>query len=202
MTVQVYVLDYGAGNMYSIIRGLQRVGIEPSVVTEPSALWDADAVVIPGVGNFSKASQRLSNYESILYDLKKEGRHILGICLGMQVMLDRSEEGNGSGLGLIPGAVKRLPSGVKVPHMGWNRIRFKKNNSLFDGLPDSPHLYFVHSYFAEPLEASAVIATTKYGLDFPSVITSDALYGVQFHPEKSGEMGLRILRNFSGLITR
>jgi glutamine amidotransferase len=198
----VGVIDYGAGNMYSILCGLQRAKLDTTVIANPQELKSADAVVIPGVGNFSQASQALGGFRTSLQETAEEGRVVLGICLGMQILLESSEEGAGTGLQLIEGSVKRLPSGVKVPHMGWNTIEEMKDCPLLSGISDQSYFYFVHSYYAAPRSISRVMATTSHGVEFASVIAKESVFGVQFHPEKSGEPGAMVLRNFRDMLMR
>ncbi|MFW9843980.1 MAG: imidazole glycerol phosphate synthase subunit HisH [Candidatus Thorarchaeota archaeon] len=200
--MQVGVLDYGAGNIFSIVSGLRRAEIDTEVVIEPKCLSSIDAVVVPGVGNFSQAADSLEVFREKLIEISREGRFILGICLGMQIMLDESEEGNGRGLGLLEGRVVRLPATVKVPHMGWNSIEVKRPSQLFEGLPESPYFYFVHSFYSRLKEVTNVIATTTYGTEFAVGVSKGSVLGLQFHPEKSGEHGALILRNFKEMISR
>jgi imidazole glycerol-phosphate synthase subunit HisH len=200
--MKVGVIDYGAGNIFSILSGLRRADINAVVVTEPEELSSKDAVVIPGVGNFAQAAESLKIFREQLQNLSQEGRYILGICLGMQILLNESEEGIGRGLGILEGCVSRLPVAVKVPHMGWNTIDIKQQSQLFEGLPESPYFYFVHSYYSKPIANSDVIATTTYGKEFASVIGQGSILGLQFHPEKSGKCGARVLGNFKEMIAR
>ncbi|MFW9802637.1 MAG: imidazole glycerol phosphate synthase subunit HisH [Candidatus Thorarchaeota archaeon] len=200
--MRVGLIDYGAGNMYSILCGLERANLDTSVIANPQDLASVDAVVIPGVGNFSQASQELLRFRTSLQETAKEGRIILGICLGMQILLEQSEEGEGEGLGLIEGSVKRLPSDVKVPHMGWNTIEWTTDSPLLSGISEGSYFYFVHSYYAAPRQHSRIVATTNHGVDFPSIITKDSVFGVQFHPEKSGEFGAAVLNNFRSMLVR
>lgn len=200
--MRVGLIDYGAGNIFSILCGLQRVGIKAKVYNKPNDVASIDAVVVPGVGNFSKAAESLQEYKEVLEDLLREGRYILGICLGMQILLEKSEEGEGNGLGLVKGEVKRLPTSLKVPHMGWNTIKIRKETPLFDGLPINPYFYFVHSFISVPKESTHIIATTEYGQEFASAIQNETILGLQFHPEKSGEHGAIVLNNFRRMIRR
>ncbi len=200
--MQVGVLDYGAGNIFSIVSGLRRADIDTEIVANPNDLSSYDAVVIPGVGNFSQATKSLEIFREKLQEISEEGRYILGICLGMQILLDESEEGGGRGLGLLEGSVIRLPTSVKVPHMGWNTIEVQKKSQLFEGLPESPYFYFVHSFYSRPSEVSDVVATTTYGTKFAAAIARDSILGLQFHPEKSGDQGALLLRNFKEMIAR
>lgn len=200
--MKVGLIDYGAGNIFSILCGLRRAGIKAKIYNKPSDIALIDAVVIPGVGNFSQAAKFLQEYKLALEDLHKEGRYILGICLGMQILLEKSEEGEGKGLGLIKGEVKRLPNSVKVPHMGWNTIKVRKETPLFDDLPINPHFYFVHSFASLPVESTDIVATTEYGGEFASAVQKETILGLQFHPEKSGEHGATVLSNFREMIGR
>ena len=200
--MKVGVIDYGAGNIFSILAGLRRARINAEVIANPQDLSSIDAVVIPGVGNFSQAAESLKPFREQLQVLYEEGRFILGICLGMQILLDESEEGGGRGLGLLEGCVNRLPETVKVPHMGWNTIDVKQQSQLFEGLPESPYFYFVHSFYSTPNAGSYIVATTTYGKEFASVIGRGSVLGLQFHPEKSGKHGARVLDNFRKMIVR
>jgi glutamine amidotransferase len=200
--MEVAIIDYGAGNLFSIQCGLHRSNINTKIITNPRNLQLSDAVVIPGVGNFSQASQSLEIFRECINDLIVEGRIILGICLGMQILMEWSEEGSGEGLGLIKGSVRSLPPNVKVPHMGWNTITIKNECPLLNSLQEESYFYFVHSYYASPKEQKSIISTTTYGIDFPSVIAKESLFGVQFHPEKSGESGTQVFRNFRDMLTR
>ncbi len=196
------ILDYGAGNLFSIQCGIRRVGLQPQVLSNPREIRDVDALVIPGVGNFSQAVKSLVEYKTPLRQFVDQGGILLGICLGMQILLEKSEEGLGDGLALIPGAVRSLPSLEKVPHMGWNTVTSENDCPLLADIEDNSYFYFVHSYFAEPEDARNIIATTEYGIPFPSVIANDSVYGLQFHPEKSGKTGTKILSNFRTVVRR
>ena len=177
--------------------GLERVGAAPIITSSSGDIEKADAIVLPGVGSFKSAMQNLGPVLRPLYEAIEEGRPVLGICLGLQLFFEWSEEGGVKGLGLIGGFVDRLPSTVKVPHMGWNRISVRAWSPIIDGIPDGAYMYFVHSYKVNPKKDDVVIATTTYGCDFPSIVEAKpALFGTQFHPEKSGSHGLAILRNF------
>jgi len=166
--------------------------VETEIVTGTKALRDADAVVLPGVGGFRNAAARIPRDE--VRDLALGGKTIVGICLGMQLFLDSSEEGPGKGLGLFPGKVRRLPDSVKVPQMGWNTLRVKRRTDLTDGVPDGSWVYYVHSYYPDT-SGDWVQATCDYGTEFPSLLGRRNIIGTQFHPEKSGSAGAKILRN-------
>ncbi len=200
--MRVGVLDYGAGNIFSILSGLKRADMPAEVFRDPHSLPSFDGIVIPGVGSFSQITSALDRFREGILDFANSGKVVLGICLGMQVLLDSSKEGSGDGLGLISGVVKRLPPKVKIPHMGWNNVEIWQTNPLVDGLSESPYFYFVHSYYTAPDDSSCIVGTTQYGLEFASIIGEDTLFGVQFHPEKSGKDGAQVLRNFRRLLQR
>ena len=201
--VRVAIVDYGLGNIRSVTRGLERGGAEVHLVSDPAELADADGIVLPGVGAFREGVENAGPFREHLLEAAEAGRPIFGICLGMQMLLTSSEEavhvgeGEVTGLSLIPGRNVRFPADRKVPHMGWNRLQIERSHPVFDGI-DGGYAYFVHSYYAAPDDEATVIATTDYGQDFPAVIATEAgnVFGTQFHPEKSGELGLAILRNF------
>lgn len=193
------VLDYGAGNLRSVVRALEVNGIRPVVLGDPDALLRADALVFPGVGAAGSAMRRLRErgLDEAVREFYRSGRPILGVCLGLQLLFDRSEEDGGTpGLGLIPGEVRRFPDGLKIPHMGWNQVRRRRDHPILAGIPDGAHFYFVHSYYAVPAEPAAAVGTTDYGLDFASVVARENLVATQFHPEKSGRWGLAVYGNF------
>lgn len=202
--VVVAIIDYGIGNLRSIKRGLERVGATPVITTRGEDVINSDAIVLPGVGSFKSAMQNLANVLNPLLEAIKMERPVLGICLGLQLYFERSEEGGGmKGLGLIEGFVDKLPATVKIPHIGWNTIKIVSWSPLVDGIPDETYMYFVHSYKVNPKERGIVVATTTYGCEFPSIIEAKPLiFGTQFHPEKSGKNGLTLLRNFINLAKR
>ncbi len=193
------VLDYGAGNLRSVVRALEVGGARPVVLGDPEALLRADALVFPGVGAAGSAMGRLreGGLDEAIREFYRSGRPILGVCLGLQLLFDLSEEDGGTpGLGLIPGRVRRFPDGLKVPHMGWNQVRRRKDHPILAGIPDGAYFYFVHSYYAEPADPAVVVGTTDYGVDFASVVARENLVATQFHPEKSGRWGLAVYANF------
>ncbi|WP_159904186.1 imidazole glycerol phosphate synthase subunit HisH [Salinirussus salinus] len=206
MTVEVAVVDYGLGNLRSVTRGLERADAAVTVTDEPAALASADGVVLPGVGAFSEGMDNAGPFRDVLVEEAAAGTPLFGICLGMQMLLTTSEEadhageGDAEGLDLIPGTNLRFPDTVKVPQMGWNDLAVERDHPLVAGV-DGEYAYFVHSYYAEPDDERATVATTDYGGPFASVVANEAgnVFGTQFHPEKSGETGLRILRNFVGI---
>lgn len=200
----IAVIDYGMGNLRSVAKALEFVGCEVRVVSEPQALRDARGIVLPGVGAFAKAMENLQRQGLVepLIAAIQSGKPYLGICLGLQLLLDESEErfDDGSpapkGFGIIAGRVRRLPAGVKVPQIGWNQLHFARPSRLYEEVPDGSYVYFVHSYYAEPADPAAVAAWTEYGVRFASALERENVMAVQFHPEKSGRVGLKILANF------
>ena len=202
-TVDIAVVDYGLGNLRSVTRGLERANAAVELVSDADGLAHADGVVLPGVGAFSEGMENAGPFREMLLEIAAGETPLFGICLGMQMLLSDSEEaehageGSATGLGLIPGTNLRFPDTVKVPQMGWNQLEIERDHPLVAGV-DGEYAYFVHSYYAEPKNQNATVATTDYGVRFPSIIADDSgtVFGTQFHPEKSGETGLRILENF------
>ena len=193
----IAIVDYGLGNLRSIYNALARVNAAPEIVREPEGLAEADGVVVPGVGAFGRCMEQLSRFGDPLSDVRKAGTPMLGICIGLQVLFEKSQESPGArGLGWIRGQVVRLPEEVNIPHMGWNNLSIKKSVDLLDGVENGDMFYFVHSYHCMPLDRSVIAATTDYGTDVTAMISKDNLTATQFHPEKSGQKGLRILENF------
>ncbi len=196
--VTVAVIDYEAGNLRSISRALDAAGARPVLIRAPVDRERFDALVLPGVGAFGAAMQRLSaaGLPGWIRTLAASGTPLIGVCLGMQLLYERSEEGGDvPGLALLRGAVRRLPSGVKIPHMGWNQLLLRRPSPIVEGMAEGAWAYFVHSYVVEGADAGDVIATTSYGVDFPSIVQHGRIIGLQFHPEKSGAMGHQLLRN-------
>jgi len=193
------VVDYGVGNLFSIYNALERIGAGPKIANEPEELASFDGIVVPGVGSFGRCMRQLSRFEPALREALDEGRPILGICVGMQVLFERSEESPEEGLGWIDGEVVRLPASVLVPQMGWNTLSIKREVEILDGISDDDFFYFVHSYHCLPRDGRVVAATCDYGQKIAAAISVESLFAVQFHPEKSGEKGLSILRNFGRL---
>jgi len=198
--LKIAIVDYGVGNLFSIYNALNQVEANPERITEPKGLFEADGLVVPGVGSFGRCMQRLSPFEGALVEALEEGTPLLGICVGMQLLFERSEESPGKGLGWVEGEVVRLPDDVLVPQMGWNELHIKKDVELLDGILEGDRFYFVHSYHCVPKDSSVVAATTDYGLELNAAISRDNLFAVQFHPEKSGPKGLSVLRNFVRLV--
>ena len=199
----IAIIDYGRGNLGSVEKAFARVGI-PAVVTDDArAVDDADAVVLPGDGAFHDAMATLDRLglTAALRRALDGSRPFLGICLGYQLLFSSSEEfGEGRGLDVIPGVVRRFPPGRKIPHMGWNRVTPAKELRLFDGIPDGAHFYFVHSYYPEPTTPGLKTAWCDYGIRFAAAIQQGAIHATQFHPEKSQRWGLRLLENFAAVV--
>jgi len=195
MSLDVGILDYGVGNLHSIRKAFEAQGAKPRLVTEPKEVLDARAIVLPGVGAFGDASRKLLPYKGALFEALDAGKPLLGVCLGMQLLFESSEESPGArGLGYVRGAVKRLRH-EKLPQIGWNTLNHVEGDPVFRDLPDGAHVYYVNSYACEPAEP-VTVATTTYGETFTAAIRKRHAWGVQFHPEKSGATGLRIVRNF------
>ncbi len=210
MGTRIAVVNTRASNIHSVEKALVKVGASPKVISDPTSLLDSDAAVLPGVGAFDAAMRALADQGLIeaVRQFAESGRPLLCVCLGMQILMNRSEEGVRAGLGIFGGDVKRLPDGMtgpqgetlKIPHMGWNSISFSDSDAgrhpYFDGIEDGAHFYFVHSYHCVPDDANVVAATADYGVDVCAVVAAGAVVGVQFHPEKSGDVGLGIYENF------
>ncbi|MFQ5466271.1 MAG: imidazole glycerol phosphate synthase subunit HisH [Thermodesulfobacteriota bacterium] len=206
---RIAVIDYDMGNLMSVTKALEWVGAEAAPTRDPAVIRDATHIVLPGVGAFRDCMRHLTEYglvEPLLGGIEA-GKPFLGICLGLQLLFDESTEfGSHRGLGLVGGRIERFPSGaevdgekLKIPHMGWNGIKIKKDSKLLAGIPDGTYFYFVHSYYAAPKDPSVVLTTTDYGIDFASSIEVGNIHATQFHPEKSQKAGLRVLKNFSNL---
>ena len=199
---EIAIIDYGMGNLRSVQKGLERVGCKDQVTREPQQIVSARGVVLPGVGAFSACMENLRRFGLVeaIREVVLQRKPFLGICLGFQLLFTESEEfGPQKGLDLFPGKVVGFhpQNGLKVPHMGWNRIVKKKESPFLQGITDGDYLYFVHSYYVTPADLSIVATTTTYGTSFVSSIATDHLFACQFHPEKSQKIGLRILDNFA-----
>lgn len=201
----IAVIDYGAGNIHSIAKGLEKVGATVRVTDDPHVVAEARAVVLPGVGSGGAAMARITErgLDDAIREATSQGRPFLGICLGMQLLADHHEEGGVEGLRLFRGEVRRIPHGPKIPHMGWNQARpLQAGSPIFAGVPADAYFYFAHSYYVEPQDQQGVAALTDYGSPYCSVIATEQVWGTQFHPEKSGEVGLRLLENFVGWVNQ
>ncbi|WP_456474044.1 imidazole glycerol phosphate synthase subunit HisH [Candidatus Pyrohabitans sp.] len=194
MRPRIAIVDYGMGNLRSAYRGLERGGAKPVITDKKEELEASDAIVLPGVGAFEDAMANLYPLREVILR-EAEKKPLLGICLGLQLLFTSSEEGEGRGLDLIKGRVVRLPSSVKIPHMGWNSLEIKRSSGLLAGIKNGDYFYFVHSYYAQP-EDDVTVATTSYGVEIPAVVEKGRVFATQFHPEKSGKLGLKLLENF------
>jgi len=196
----IVIIDYQAGNLTSVVRSLKALGVEGTVTQDPAVVAQATRVIFPGVGAAGKAMATLRELglDQALRQSFARGIPILGICLGAQVILEHSEENDTVCLGLLPGRTRALSrsEGLKIPHMGWNRVRFLRAHPIFTGLPEGAEYYFVHSYYPAPAETAMVVGVTDHGVEFPCAIGWRNLVATQFHPEKSGRFGLQILENF------
>lgn len=196
------IIDYGLGNLRSVIKGLEKAGSAVSVTSDAEEIAAADGIVLPGVGAFREGMEMLGALKNVVVASADAGVPILGICLGMQMLLESSEEhGVSSGIGLVPGTVKEFPAmkGFKVPHMGWNSIEICRDSVLFEGVENGSYVYFVHSFYASTTP-EYMLTSTDYITRFASSVGKGSVYGVQFHPEKSGTIGLKILENFISTI--
>jgi glutamine amidotransferase len=194
----IAIIDYGMGNLFSIYNGLKKVYDNPMLITADNipSIRTAEGVIVPGVGAFDDCMRNLEPFSEALIEVVESGVPVLGICIGMQILFDASEEGNEKGWGLIPGDVVRLPANVRVPHMGWNNLHLQRHSKLLDGITDADYFYFVHSYYCVPRDDDATVATVEYGVQLAAVVNKENVYGVQFHPEKSSKKGLQVLSNF------
>lgn len=200
----IAIADYGIGNLGSVTKAFRHAGAEVTLTGDPAALRSADALVLPGDGAFAATMEEVTRrgLVPVIREAVETGKPLLGICIGMQLFFDESEEhGRHSGLGVLPGRVRRFDDGMPVPHMGWNRLRRRQAHPLLDGIEDGAHVYFVHSYYCDAPEA-VTIATSDYGRDFPAVVGQGSVLGVQFHPEKSQTVGLRMVANFVRMLGR
>ena len=199
MSKRVVIVDYGAGNLHSVSRAVVNAGTRPLVTSNAAYLDDAEALIVPGVGAAADTMRNLREHGLVqpIRDYIASGRPFLGVCMGQQALFDVSEEGGEHKcLGILPGRVVRFANGLKVPHMGWNQVRIVKHHPIFEGVDDGSYFYFVHSYYPQPTDPDVVIGETEYGVNFASVIARDNIVATQFHPEKSGEAGLRMYANF------
>jgi glutamine amidotransferase len=195
----IAIIDYGAGNLRSVVNAISRLGYQPRITNISDEILSAQAVILPGVG---AAADTMANLKELglVHSIRRfiaEDRPFLGVCIGMQVLFTGTEEGGWyECLDIIPGTVRSLPNGLKIPHIGWNQVRQNMSHPIFNGIPDETNFYFVHGYYVEPNDSSVVVGETEYGISICSVIAKGNLVATQFHPEKSGEPGLKIYDNF------
>ena len=200
----IAIIDYDAGNLKSVEKALLALGEDVLVTSDREKLLAADKVILPGVGNFGDAMEKLKSYGlvSVIHELAEMGKPFLGICLGLQLLFERSDEAPGvEGLGILKGEIVRIPDGedLKVPHIGWNSLHLQNDGRLFRNLPEEPYVYFVHSYYLKAEEPEIVKATTEYGVTIDASVEQGNVFACQFHPEKSSRVGLKILENFAKL---
>jgi imidazole glycerol-phosphate synthase subunit HisH len=194
----IVIIDYGAGNLRSVLNAVRWLGHTPELTDDAATVVNAPLVILPGVGAAADTMQSLEDkgLDTAIRERVAADRPFFGVCIGLQVLFSRTEEGGGDCLGVLPGQVKRLPAGLKVPHMGWNQVWPRTAHPVFDGIPDGTDFYFVHSYYGAPDDDATVLAETDYGLRFASAVARGNLVATQFHPERSGEPGLKIYDNF------
>ena len=198
----IAIIDYDAGNLRSVEKALQYLGKETIVTRDPEQIRKADKVILPGVGAFGDAMKKLQEYhlDTLIHEITDSGKPLLGICLGLQLLFEESEESPGvEGLGILEGKIRRIPEGegLKVPHIGWNSLHLEHNGRLFRNIPENSYVYFVHSYYLEAKDPEIVKASTEYGVHIHASVEKNNLFACQFHPEKSSETGLQILKNFA-----
>jgi glutamine amidotransferase len=197
--VDLVIIDYDASNLHSVRKALVSLGHQPRISNDPATVAGADAVVLPGVGAAGDAMRHLTELGlvPVLREFAAAGKPFFGVCVGMQLMFESSDEDGGiECLGLLHGRIRRLPRGITVPHMGWNSVRLRRDHPAFSEIPNESYFYFVHSYYPEPTEQEVVLGTTQHGVEFASAVARGNLLGVQFHPEKSGRAGLRLYDGF------
>jgi glutamine amidotransferase len=199
---QIAIIDYGVGNLRSVEKAFTATGCEAIVTDSDRELQSAERLVLPGVGAFAACMKALTKcgFDQLVRERVKQGTPLLGVCVGMQMLFEESDEfGRTAGLGLLKGRVRQFGDDLVVPHVGWNQVRRRATHSLFEGIADQSFFYFVHSFYCEPKDQKAVVGETDYGLAYASVVAFKNVCGVQFHPEKSQEAGLQLLRNFASI---
>ncbi len=201
----IAIIDYGAGNIQSVYKALEYIGCDAFITNDKNKILKADGAVLPGVGSFGDTIDTMNSYgiKDTVIDFINSKKPFLGICLGLQLLFPYSEESpNAKGLGVFDGTIKKIPSGdgLKIPHIGWNSLEIKKENGLFKGIDKNSYVYFVHSYFLDAKDKKIVSAKTEYGVKIDAAIEKDNVFATQFHPEKSGETGLKILKNFADIV--
>lgn len=197
----IAMIDYDAGNIKSVEKALQKLGADVVITKDPQVILNADKVILPGVGSFGDAMDNLKKYglDEVIHQVVEKGTPFLGICLGLQLLFERSDESpEATGLGILKGEILRIPDaeGLKIPHMGWNSLHLQNNGRLFKGLRENDYVYFVHSYYLKAEDEEIVKATTNYSVNIHASVEKDNVFACQFHPEKSSDLGLKILKNF------
>lgn len=200
----IAIIDYGAGNLQSVKKAFDFIGAESVITNDPKIILSADKILLPGVGSFGDAmdSMRKNGLVETVKKCAESGKPFLGICLGLQLLFEESEESPGvKGLGVFKGKIKRFSSdmGLKIPHIGWNSLEIKQEDTLFKNVPENSYVYFVHSFYLHAENEEEIAAVTNYGIDFHSAVGKNNVFATQFHPEKSGDVGLQILRNFASM---
>ena len=196
-------MNYGVGNLRSIRKGLEKSRADVKITHSPDDLLSSDAIVLPGVGAFAPAVKNMAPIADVVAEAMNDGKPILGVCLGLQLLFTRSSEGGSvKGLDFISGDIVKLPDTVKTPQMGWNTLNIAQSHPLLEGVKDGSYVYFVHSYYPQPTDSGVVVATTEYGVRFASMVAKKNLFATQFHPEKSSKTGLTMLQNFVKIIKR
>lgn len=201
----IAIIDYGAGNIQSVSKALRHIGCDCFITNKKDEILSADGAVLPGVGSFGDTVDSLNKYgiKDAVTEFINSGKPFLGICLGLQLLFPGSEESEGAeGLGIFDGTITKIPNGegLKIPHMGWNSLKITKGSRLFKGIEENPYVYFVHSYFLNAADKSIVAAQTEYGVTIDAAVESGNVFATQFHPEKSGSTGLKILKNFVDIV--
>ncbi len=199
--MSIAIIDYGVGNLRSVEKAFTSQGIEAVVTSDEKILRSADKLVLPGVGAFKTCMDELKarGFDELVLEAAAAGKPIIGLCVGLQIMFEEGHEfGVHKGLGLMPGRVVRFPEKLRVPHIGWNQVEFKRDHKVFTDLPSQTFFYFVHSFYVESADPNCVLGETDYGMRYASICGRDNIVGVQFHPEKSQTAGLKLLRNFAG----
>ncbi len=193
----IVVIDYNVGNVKSVCNALNHLGYREKLSADPNDIERAWGIILPGVAAFGYAVEALGKTADIIIEQANKGKPLLGICVGYQMLFETSEEmGNHKGLGLAGGNVKHIPKGLTIPHMGWNEVEIPPRMDLFEGISGKEYFYFAHSYYADSIDAETLVARTEYGIQLPASVQKKNVFGVQFHPEKSGPFGLKVLRNF------
>jgi glutamine amidotransferase len=199
----IVVIDYNVGNVKSVCNAFRHIGCDVTLSREASVIEDAAGLVLPGVAAFGYAISALGDLAELIKEVARTGKPLLGICVGYQMLFDQSSEyGQYEGLGLVGGNVVPIPGGRVIPHMGWNLVKLPEDMNLFTGLGEEKHFYFAHSFYADASDGQAKIAYADYGFDMPVAVQKDNIYGTQFHPEKSGKTGLKVLHNFAEICKR